>query len=114
LVCRRQHRRETERYKVVADRSAGDQSTPPTSGPPTFVAARAGSYNQPSRREGDALGVEGLIVEVVRAEGLEPSSSFEHGHLKPACLPSFTTPARPAIVPLRSPLNLSAVAPNLG
>ena len=29
----------------------------------------------------------------VRAEGIEPSSSLEHGHLKPACLPSFTTPA---------------------
>jgi hypothetical protein len=23
----------------------------------------------------------------VRAEGFEPSRSFEHGHLKPACLP---------------------------
>ena len=29
----------------------------------------------------------------VRAEGLEPSSSLEHRHLKPACLPSFITPA---------------------
>src|SRR5688500_13104105 len=29
----------------------------------------------------------------VRAEGFEPPSSFEHRHLKPACLPDFTTPA---------------------
>jgi integrase-like protein len=31
--------------------------------------------------------------EMVRAEGLEPSSSLEHRHLKPACLPNFITPA---------------------
>src|SRR5687767_6000837 len=29
----------------------------------------------------------------MRAEGLEPPSSLEHRHLKPACLPNSTTPA---------------------
>lgn len=35
----------------------------------------------------------------MRAEGLEPSRSLEHGHLKPACLPVTSRP-RAAIVPL--------------
>lgn len=30
----------------------------------------------------------------VRAEGLEPSNSFEHRHLKPACLPISSRPRR--------------------
>jgi hypothetical protein len=50
----------------------------------------------------------------VRAEGLEPSSSFEHGHLKPARLPSFATPACPAILPLCSLMNLSVVRAMFG
>ncbi len=29
----------------------------------------------------------------MRAEGLEPPRAFAHRHLKPACLPNFTTPA---------------------
>ena len=35
---------------------------------------------------------------MVRAEGFEPTSSFEHRHLKPACMPDFTTPAETAIL----------------
>src|SRR6185312_1869793 len=30
----------------------------------------------------------------VRAVGLEPTNSFEHGHLKPACLPISSRPRR--------------------
>ena len=41
------------------------------------------------------------VVRFMRAEGLEPPSSFEHRHLKPACFSSFTTPARTAIVEAR-------------
>jgi DNA-binding transcriptional regulator of glucitol operon len=37
----------------------------------------------------------------VRAEGLEPSSSFEHGHLKPARLPISPRPHAQRIVPFR-------------
>ena len=50
----------------------------------------------------------------VRAEGLEPSSSSEHGHLKPACLPKFHHARSVAIVP-RCPLaNLSVLLDSLG
>ena len=49
----------------------------------------------------------------VRAEGLEPSSSFEHGHLKPARLPISPRPQCLAIVPSLQSSNLSAVSLNL-
>ena len=45
----------------------------------------------------------------MRAEGLEPSSSLEHRHLKPACLPSLHRARGLVIVPLRWSTNLSAV-----
>src|SRR5215211_293920 len=50
----------------------------------------------------------------VRAEGLEPSRSFEHGHLKTACMPDSTTPAAWPIVPRRSPRNSVGGAAYLG
>lgn len=46
----------------------------------------------PTGERGHARLIRGA-EELMRAEGLEPPSSFEHWHLKPACLPNFTTPA---------------------
>src|SRR6476659_10028529 len=46
-------------------------------------------------------------VEMVRAEGFEPSRSLEHRHLKPACLP-FHHARSVVIVPPSRSMNLSA------
>jgi hypothetical protein len=53
------------------------------------------------------------LMTLVRAVGLEPTCSFEHGHLKPARKPNFATPAAwPSYLPFRAS-NLSVVIPTL-
>ncbi len=67
-----------------------------------FDAARAQVSKVSWTRLFDAC-VNGLPG-TVRAEGLEPSSSHEHRHLKPACLPKFHHARAPSILsPVAAP-----------